>query len=148
MQGEKWPPEPRLNPSATIMILDAWPVPTRPQAISSTTTRAKADGAFCPIVEWLVVFEQMASKRQVAVRQIPGGNGRIGQISDMSGRLFDHLIGQNEQVMRNSEAECGLEVDDDINSVGCSTCMSPGFAERILSTISAARRNRAGKFGP
>src|SRR5262245_57612685 len=35
------------------------------------------------------------------------------------------------------------------NLVGCSTGMSAGFApRRILSTTSAARRNRSGKFGP
>src|SRR5262245_11508353 len=35
------------------------------------------------------------------------------------------------------------------NLVGCSTRMSPGFAPRsILSTYSAARRNRSGTFGP
>src|SRR5262245_17838284 len=35
------------------------------------------------------------------------------------------------------------------NLVGCSTGRSPGFApRRILSTNSAARRNRSGKFGP
>jgi hypothetical protein len=35
------------------------------------------------------------------------------------------------------------------NLVGCSTGRSPGFApRRILSTKSAARRNKAGKFGP
>ena len=35
------------------------------------------------------------------------------------------------------------------NLVGCSTGMSAGFAPRkILSTKSAARRNRCGKFGP
>src|SRR5262249_14368220 len=35
------------------------------------------------------------------------------------------------------------------NLVGCSTGISAGFVpRRILSTISAARRNRAGKFGP
>src|SRR6516164_6274493 len=35
------------------------------------------------------------------------------------------------------------------NLVGCSTGMSPGFApRRILSTYSAARRNKFGKFGP
>src|SRR4029077_4674432 len=34
------------------------------------------------------------------------------------------------------------------NLVGCSTGISPGFVpRRILSTISAARRNKAGKFG-
>src|SRR4051812_47150536 len=35
------------------------------------------------------------------------------------------------------------------NLVGCSTGRSAGFAPRkILSTISAARRHKAGKFGP
>src|SRR5262249_15454923 len=35
------------------------------------------------------------------------------------------------------------------NLVGCSTGMSPGFApRRILSTKSAARRNRSTKLGP
>src|SRR5262249_19657084 len=35
------------------------------------------------------------------------------------------------------------------NLVGCSTGMSAGFApRRILSTYSAARRKRSGKFGP
>src|SRR5262249_49298843 len=35
------------------------------------------------------------------------------------------------------------------NLVGCSTGMSAGFAPRsTLSTNSAARRNRSGKFGP
>jgi hypothetical protein len=35
------------------------------------------------------------------------------------------------------------------NLVGCSTGMSPGFAPRkILSTKTAARRYRSGKFGP
>src|SRR5262249_6477964 len=35
------------------------------------------------------------------------------------------------------------------NFVGCSTGMSPGLApRRILSTNSAARRNRSGMFGP
>ena len=29
MESEKWPPEPRLNPSARIMILDAGPVQPR-----------------------------------------------------------------------------------------------------------------------
>ena len=32
MEGEGWPPAPRLHQSATIMILDAGPVPTRQKA--------------------------------------------------------------------------------------------------------------------
>jgi hypothetical protein len=48
MEGEGWPPEPRLYPSATIMILDTGLVPTRPQAISNMTTRAKDRRRFCP----------------------------------------------------------------------------------------------------
>ena len=49
MEGEGWPPEPRLYPSATIMILDAGPVPTRTQAINNMPTRAKADSAFAQL---------------------------------------------------------------------------------------------------
>jgi hypothetical protein len=32
MEGECWPPEPGLHQSATIMMLDAGPVPTRQKA--------------------------------------------------------------------------------------------------------------------
>ena len=51
-------------------------------------SQSKGRRRFAPIVEWLVVFEHMASKCQVAVRQVPGGNGRIGSISTEFGIRF------------------------------------------------------------
>ena len=49
-------------------------------------SQSKGRRRFAPIVEWLVVFEHIASKCQVAMRQIPGGNGRIGSGSTDSAR--------------------------------------------------------------
>jgi hypothetical protein len=61
---------------------------TRRWASSNATTgnkrhdsQSKGRRRFAPIVEWLAVFEHIASKCQVAMRQIPGGNGRIGPIA-------------------------------------------------------------------
>ena len=44
-------------------------------------SQSKGRRRFAPIAEWLVVFEHIASKCQVAMRQIPSGNGRIGSIA-------------------------------------------------------------------
>jgi hypothetical protein len=54
--------------------------------------------------------------RLINVRSHPKRKRREGQITDIGSRLFDHLVGEYEQVMRNSEAECmgGLEVDNEI----------------------------------
>src|SRR5262245_52035227 len=65
--------------------------------------------------------------------------------------LFDHLVGAGDEERRHVEAERlgGLRLMTRSNFVGCSTGMSAGFApRRILTTRSAPRRNRAGKFGP
>jgi hypothetical protein len=79
MEGEGWPPEPRLNPSATIVILDAGPVPTRPQAISNMTTSAKADGAFAQLSSG---SSYSSTLRESAKLQLLGGTVEMGQLRD------------------------------------------------------------------
>ena len=45
---------------------------------------------------------------------------RVEADSDIGSRLFDHFVGEHEQIMRNREAKriCGLEVDDKFESGG------------------------------
>jgi hypothetical protein len=63
----------------------------------------------------------------------------------------NHLVGLVEQKRRDVDAERvgGLEVDDELNFVGCSTGSSPGFSPfKILSTYTVARRTISRVSGP
>ena len=77
-------------------------------------------------------------------------NGRDGLITDIGSRLFDHLVGEHEEVMRNSEAECfgGLEMDDEIKLGRLLDRDVGGLRPADLWTNSAARRNRSAKLAP
>jgi hypothetical protein len=84
MEGEGWPPEPRLYPSATIMILDAGPVPTRTQAINNMPTRAKADSAFAQLSSG---SSYSSTQRQSAKLQF--GKSRAATVESGHQRRFD-----------------------------------------------------------
>ena len=65
--------------------------------------------------------------------------------------VYSITSGEREQLVggRVSRAPLRSSVDEEFELFGCSTGKSAGFAPRsILSTKSAARRYRSGKFGP
>lgn len=56
-------------------------------------------------------------KRNAPIKIAAAGKEKClndGVVTDIDSRLFNHLVSEREQVMRNSEAECigGLEVEN------------------------------------
>jgi len=64
-------------------------------------------------------------------------------------RSLNHLVGESEHFVGNGEAERlgGFEIDDEIEFGRLLDRQLAGL-RRILSTNSAARRNRSGKLAP
>ena len=75
---------------------------------------------------------------------------RLVPISDIAG-LFDHLVGAGKQRRRDCDAERpgGAKIDDQFEFGRLLDRDITGLRPRkILSTYSAARRNRCGQLGP
>ena len=65
--------------------------------------------------------------------------------------LFDHLVGEHEEVVWHFDPERpgGVEIDDEIEFGRLLDRESLGLAPRkILSNSSAVRRNKAGRLAP
>ena len=77
-------------------------------------------------------------------------NGRDGLITDIGSRLFDHLVGEHEEVMRNSEASAlaVLRWMTRSNLVGCSTGMSAGFVPRTYGPTRRHAETGSAKLAP
>jgi hypothetical protein len=80
-----------------------------------------------------------------------GATRRGGRDTIWIAHSFDHLVGAGEQRLRDGHAERfgGFRFTTRSNLVGCSTGMLDGFVRcKILSTSSAACRNRSEYLGP
>src|SRR5262249_45107656 len=79
---------------------------------------------------------------------------RSGAAEQRDERAPSHSINssasdKNDEEIVSPSALAVVRLMKNSNFVGCSTGILPGFMpRRILSTISAARRNRSGKLGP
>ena len=76
------------------------------EADESWVIRDRCRGSYLPVdVRFAPKATEVSCRREIT----RWANRRIAA-------LFDHLVGEHEQVMRNGEAECigGLEVDNEI----------------------------------
>ena len=93
-------------------------------------------------------YHAAAYRRRRRLRD-SGFNGAQQNCSPTSS--LDHLVGECEQLVGKGETERfgGLQVEHEIDLVGCWTGIAAGFVPcKILSTKSAAWRHMSGQFGP
>jgi hypothetical protein len=121
-----------------------------PQAVRPTRccdereTRVAAYGSQAQTTKFIAVLGMSASDRRSVPKAAVSNRSMAAPYSITSSARSRN----NSEIVRPS-ALAVVRLRTSSNFVGCSIGISPGFVpRRILSTNSAARRNRSGKFGP